>query len=78
MLGVPMDSAIAAVTLPDPIADALLHNTGSLAPFLQLAIACESADDANFARLTEALTLSNHQVNWAHLQALTWAETMGD
>ena len=77
MLGVPMDKAIAAITLPQSVTDALLHNKGPLAPLLELTIACEQADDENFARLANALTLSNHQVNWAHLQALAWAETMG-
>ena len=33
-------------------------------------------DDAAFARAAEALHLSNRQVNWAHLQALTWAESL--
>ncbi len=43
----------------------------------ELTVACETADDANFARLAHELTLSNHQINWAHLQAPAWAETMG-
>ena len=77
MLGVPMDKAIAAITLPDSVTAALLHQTGPLAPFLELTIACENADDEAFARAANALILSNHQVNWAHLQALAWAESMG-
>ena len=77
MLGVPMNKAIGAITLPDSVTDALLHKKGPLAPFLELTIACEQADDDNFARVADALTLSNHQVNWAHLQALAWAESMG-
>lgn len=77
MLGIPMDKAIAAVTLPDPITDALLHRTGPLAPLLELTIACETVDDEAFARLVTSLILTGHQVNWAHLQALAWAESMG-
>ena len=76
MLGVTMEKALAAVTLPEPITDALLHQKGPLAPLLELTIACETADDATFARAAQALILSNHQVNWAHLQALAWAENM--
>ncbi len=76
MLGISMDKAIGAVSLPEPITAALLERKGALAPILELTIACEAADDANFARLADALTLSNHQINWAHLQALAWAETM--
>ena len=56
---------------------ALLHNEGPLAPFLALTIACETADDEVFARTANQLGLDNRQVNWAHLQALAWAETMG-
>ncbi|MEO8545332.1 MAG: HDOD domain-containing protein [Burkholderiaceae bacterium] len=77
MLGVPIDKALDAITLPDSVTDALLHKTGPLAPLLELTIACEQADDEAFARIANALTLSNHQVNWAHLQALAWAETLG-
>lgn len=78
MLGIPMAKAIDAVSLPDTITDALLHNKGVLAPLLELTVACESADDANFARLAESLILSNHQINWAHLQALSWAESLAN
>ncbi len=77
LLGIPLDKAIGAVSLPDAITDALLHNKGPMAPLLELTIACETSDDANFARLAESLVLSNHQINWAHLQALAWAETLG-
>ena len=56
---------------------ALLHKEGQLAPFLELAIACETEDDEAFARTANQLGLNNRQVNWAHLQALAWAETLG-
>jgi EAL and modified HD-GYP domain-containing signal transduction protein len=78
MLSIPMEKAIGAVSLPDTITDALLHNKGPMAPILALTAACEQADDANFARLADELTLSNHQINWAHLQALDWAESLGN
>jgi c-di-GMP-related signal transduction protein len=77
MLGVPMDKALVSITLPESVTDALLHQKGPLAPFQELTLACEQADDEAFARLAKALALSNHQVNWAHLQALAWAESMG-
>jgi len=78
MLGIPLEQALETVALPEPVTDALLHNQGVFAPFLELTKACESGDDATFARTAEALHLSNHQVNMAHLQALTWAETLGE
>ncbi|MEN9396814.1 MAG: hypothetical protein RLZ81_1344 [Pseudomonadota bacterium] len=76
MLGMPMDKALSAVALPTVVVDALLLRTGPLAPFLDLAEACESANDEAFAKAADTLHLSNRQVNWAHLQALTWAETL--
>ena len=66
------------VALPQPVVDALLHNTGVFAPFLELTKACESGDEVAFAKNADALHLSNRQVNWAHLQALTWAESLNE
>ena len=77
MLGMPLDKALEALALPESVVSALLHNEGPLAPFLELTIACETADDEAFARTANQLGLNNRQVNWAHLQALAWAETMG-
>jgi EAL and modified HD-GYP domain-containing signal transduction protein len=77
MLGMSMESALGTVSLPAKVTDALLHQTGPLAPFLELTKACETGDDAAFARAASTLSLTSNQVNWAHLQALQWAETMG-
>jgi c-di-GMP-related signal transduction protein len=76
MLGMPLGQAIEAIALPDTVIDALLHNKGTLAPYLELTKACENADDALFAKTISTLNLSSQQVNWAHLQALSWAETI--
>lgn len=76
MLGMNMDRALDSIALPQPVMDALLHRTGVYAPFLELVLACESGDEEAFARTSEALHLSNHQVNWAHLQALAWADNL--
>lgn len=78
MLGMPLDKALESISLPETVIDALLHNTGLLAPFLALTKACESADDEVFAQMAGELQLTNHQVNWAHLNALAWAETLGE
>jgi EAL and modified HD-GYP domain-containing signal transduction protein len=77
MLGMSMENALATVTLPDSVTQALLHRTGPLAPFLELTVACESGDDQVFARTVTQLGLNNNQVNLAHMDALVWAETMG-
>jgi EAL and modified HD-GYP domain-containing signal transduction protein len=76
MLGIPLAEALATVSLPQNVTDALLHGSGPLAPFLQVTVACESSDDASFASAIQALDLTGNQVNWAHLQALAWAETL--
>jgi EAL and modified HD-GYP domain-containing signal transduction protein len=76
MLGMPMEEALATVTLPDNVITALLLGSGPLAPFLDLTVACESGDDAAFARSAAALGLNSGQINWAHLQALAWAEAI--
>ena len=76
MLGLPMAQALESISLSSHITDALLQRKGMYAPFLELTLACESADDEAFARAATQLQLSNHQVNWAHLQALSWAESL--
>ena len=76
MLGMPMDKALDAISLPESVVSALLLRRGALAPFLELTIACETGDDETFARCAEELQLSNRQVNLAHLQALAWAESL--
>jgi c-di-GMP-related signal transduction protein len=76
LLGMPLDQALEAIALPDTVVDALLRNQGVLAPYLELTKACENEDDALFAKASGTLNLSSQQVNWAHLQALSWAETI--
>ena len=78
MLNMPMAQALESVALPQPVLDALLDRAGVFGPFLTLTEACENVDDEAFARTAEVLHLSNRQINWAHLQALAWAETLGD
>ncbi|TXH90177.1 MAG: HDOD domain-containing protein [Rhodoferax sp.] len=76
MLGVPMETALATLSLPTSVTDALLLHTGPLAPYLELTLACENNDDAAFARTSELLNLNGAQVNMAHLEALAWAESL--
>ncbi len=78
MLGMPLNKALEPISLPESVVNALQHGSGILAPFLELTKACESVDDEAFARNANALQLTNHQVNWAHLQALAWAETLAE
>ena len=45
----------------------------ALVPTLSLA-----DDDAAFAKASDTLNLTSQQINWAHLQALSWAEAFTD
>lgn len=74
MLGIRLEQALDSVPLPPSVVEALLYRRGVFAPYLELTLACESADEAAFAQTGQALGLSNHQINWAHLQALAWAD----
>jgi EAL and modified HD-GYP domain-containing signal transduction protein len=78
MVGLPLAEVLEAISLPQNVTDALLHQSGPLAPFLALTLACEDANDEAFATHAVALQLTGHQVNWAHLQALTWAEHISE
>ena len=78
MLGISMEDAMHAISLPDAVVDVLLHYRGVYAPLLELTMACESGNEEVFARVATALKLSNRQVNWSHLQALAWAETLAE
>jgi EAL and modified HD-GYP domain-containing signal transduction protein len=76
MLGIALRDALATLTLPASVVDALLHGSGPLSTYLELTIACETGDDETFGRCSNILGLNSNQVNWAHLQALAWAETL--
>ncbi|MBU1358243.1 MAG: HDOD domain-containing protein [Gammaproteobacteria bacterium] len=76
LAGMPLAEALESVNVPESVSAAILRNEGPLAPFLALAKACESGDEAAFARNAEELQLSNHQINWAHLEALMWADQL--
>ena len=76
MLGMRMEVALATLSLPDTITQALLHHSGPFATLLDLTIACETGDDKAFATAATTLGLSSNQINWAHLQALAWADTL--
>ena len=78
MLSMPMESALGLLNVPEPVAAALLRREGFLGDLLTLAEACESSDDVVFDRTAGLLHLSSQQINLAHLQALAWADQLGD
>ncbi|WP_295951554.1 HDOD domain-containing protein [Rhodoferax sp.] len=76
MLGMPLDQALALLSLPPAVAEALEHGTGIYGPMLALTKACESDDDTAFSTAADALQFSSHHINMAHMEALVWADTL--
>ena len=77
MLGVPMDKALASITLPEAVGDALLHHQGAYGPFLKIVEACEKGTFADIELEAMLLNLDAAKVSSAHLQALAWTESFG-
>ncbi len=71
----PMEDVLDKVHLSEPINDALLHKTGLLSPFLQLAEACEEYEDDKMIALSNAFSFDPKVVNNCHIAALAWAES---
>jgi EAL and modified HD-GYP domain-containing signal transduction protein len=78
MLSMPMAKAVGLLNVPEAVSAALLRREGFLGDLLTLAEACESSDDAAFNRTAGLLHLTSQQINLAHLQALAWADQLGD
>ncbi|MDP2809370.1 MAG: HDOD domain-containing protein [Rhodocyclaceae bacterium] len=76
LLGTRMEVVLEQMHLPEAIADALLRREGIYAPFLDLALACESGDTAALAARTEALHLTTAQINHAQIESLAFADSL--
>lgn len=78
LLGLPLAQALEGLRLPPSVLDALLHDTGPYAPYLQLARACEQFDQAAIAAWCDRAGLSAEAVNLAHVNALIWSDGLED
>ncbi len=74
LLNVPMAQALARLNLPQAVVDALLHQSGIYAPYLQLVMACENFDQELIARYAATCGLNADEVNVTHVKALIWGE----
>lgn len=74
LLNMPMETALASLKLPPPIEAALMKREGIYAPYLDLAIACEEAEEQVIATYAAVSGISAEEINLAHVQALIWAE----
>lgn len=76
LLGIPMEKLLGEIALSESICETLLTGRGELAPFLELAKACESADPASLRHHAEKLSLSTDTLNRAHIIALEYADRL--
>ncbi len=74
LLNMPMEQALERLNLPAPINQALTRHDGVYAPYLELTLACEEADEDSIARIADKCGLDARAVNQAHIRALIWAE----
>lgn len=78
LLSMSLESALDLLTLSQETRDAVLHGSGLYGRMLALTKACENNDDEAFAAAATALNYSNHHINVAHMEALVWADTLGE
>lgn len=76
LLGTQLDTLLQHMQLPTPISAALLNNSGEIAPFLQLALACEAASESELRRQLAELGVTAEQCNSAQMEALLFAEKL--
>jgi len=73
MIQGPLAETLARVSVPPDVSEALLDGGGPLAPFLNLAIACENGNQEAISLWAKACQLDASTVNAEMLAALVWA-----
>jgi len=76
LLEIPLAHQLEQLSMPAPIVQALVHQTGPYAPFLKLAEASERSDFGQIARYAGDIGCSPEEINLAQLQSLAWTEEM--
>jgi EAL and modified HD-GYP domain-containing signal transduction protein len=76
LMEIPLARLLECLPMPDPIVQALVHQTGPYAPFLKLAEASERGDFEKIARYAAEIASSPEEVNLVQLQSLAWAEEL--
>ncbi len=76
LLKMPLATALAHLSLNAHIEQALLHQDGPYANFIQLAIACENHDQADIEKYASTCEISLEQVNTLYVKALVWAHEL--
>lgn len=78
VLSMPMEDVLKQVSLPPLVDEALLYQQGKYAPYLDLAMACEQSDNEQVAVLAEAIGLDLWRVSSLHVDAMLWAQQVGE
>ena len=78
VLGMPMADVLKQVSLPPLVNEVLLDHAGKYAPYLDLAIACEQSEGADIAAMSQAIGLDSKQVNLLQIEAMVWAQQVGE
>jgi EAL and modified HD-GYP domain-containing signal transduction protein len=73
LLEIPMNDALAHLSLPEAVSDALRRREGKYAPYLKLAIACEESDQETIQSLAGECGMDAVAVNQHHIESLAWA-----
>ncbi len=76
LMGIPLAYLLERLPMPEPIVQALVHQTGPYAPFLKLAEASERGDFEQIAHYTKEIVSSPEEVNLAQLHSLAWTEEL--
>ena len=76
LMGIPLAYLLERLPMPEPIVQALVHQTGPYASFLKLAVASERGDFEQISRYAEDIASSPEEVNLAQLHSLAWAEEL--
>jgi EAL and modified HD-GYP domain-containing signal transduction protein len=74
LMEMPMQDALAQLSLPEAVSDALLRRQGNYAPYLKLSIACEESDQGSIQALAAECEMDAAMVNQRHIDALTWTK----
>ncbi|MBZ4194237.1 MAG: HDOD domain-containing protein [Candidatus Contendobacter sp.] len=76
VLQMQLPAALKPLNLPDAINAALLRQEGPYAPFLELALACESFDPDRIEAAAAGCGIEVSEVNIQHFEALVWVRAL--
>ena len=73
-LKVPLEEAIRPLKLSEAMQDALLHQRGPMAPYLELALAFERGDAERVESFASVLGVAVGELNRLQFEALDWVQ----